>query len=217
MIMRLIILGPPGAGKGTQATKIVEKFNVTHISTGEIFRQHIKAKTDLGNSAKHYIDKGMLVPNEIVIGIIRSRLVEPDCKKGFLLDGFPRNAVQADELNKVLNELDMNIDRVINIEVDDSKLIQRIVNRRVCSECEHTFHLVDNKPKVEGVCDICGAKLYQRKDDTVETVTRRIDIYHELTKPLINYYGEFGIIVNVDGLQSIDQVFGDIAKAIGSE
>jgi len=214
--MRLILLGPPGAGKGTQASKIVEKYNIPHISTGEIFRKNIKSGTELGKAAKQYIDKGMLVPNEVVMGIIKNRLAEVDCKDGFLLDGFPRNEVQANSLDEVLNELDMKLDKVVNIEVDDQQLVERIVNRRVCNKCEHTFHLMFNKPKVEGVCDVCGSKLYQREDDTVETVTRRINVYHELTKPLIKYYEKHGIVVNVDGLQSIDQVFVDIVKEIGS-
>ncbi|MCT4661065.1 MAG: adenylate kinase [Tissierellales bacterium] len=215
--MRVILLGPPGAGKGTQATRIVNEFNIAHISTGEIFRQNIKAGTELGEIAKRYIDQGMLVPDEIAINIIRDRLQKEDCKNGFLLDGFPRNAIQADELDEVLSELHIELNHVVNIEVDDQVLIERIVNRRVCTECEHTFHLVYNPPKNEGVCDICGAKLYQREDDTVETVTRRLDIYHELTKPLIDYYDQHGILVSVNGLQSINDVFGDIAKAIGSE
>lgn len=214
--MRLILLGPPGAGKGTQASKIVEKYNIPHISTGEIFRKNIKSGTELGKASKQYIDKGMLVPNEVVMGIIKNRLAEVDCKDGFLLDGFPRNEVQANSLDEVLNELDMKLDKVVNIEVDDQQLVERIVNRRVCNKCEHTFHLMFNKPKVEGVCDVCGSKLYQREDDTVETVTRRINVYHELTKPLIKYYEKHGIVVNVDGLQSIDQVFVDIVKEIGS-
>lgn len=214
--MRLILLGPPGAGKGTQASKIVEKYNIPHISTGEIFRKNIKSGTELGKAAKQYIDKGMLVPNEVVMGIIKNRLAEVDCKDGFLLDGFPRNEVQANSLDEVLNELNMKLDKVVNIEVDDQQLVERIVNRRVCNKCEHTFHLMFNKPKVEGVCDVCGSKLYQREDDTVETVTRRINVYHELTKPLIKYYEKHGIVVNVDGLQSIDQVFVDIVKEIGS-
>lgn len=215
--MRLILLGPPGAGKGTQATKIVNKYNIPHISTGEIFRQNIKSGTELGKIAKSYIDKGMLVPDELAVDIVKKRLIEQDCEKGFLLDGFPRTDIQADELDNVLKSLDIMLDKVVNIHVDNEILIERIVNRRVCSRCGHTYHLTYNPPQVECKCDMCGGNLYQRDDDTIETVSRRLEIYHELTKPLIDYYKKRGILMTIDGLQSIDKVFCDITDALGSD
>lgn len=215
--MRLILLGPPGAGKGTQAAKIVNKYKIPHISTGEIFRQNIKSGTELGKIAKSYIDKGMLVPDEIAVDIVKKRLIEQDCANGFLLDGFPRNDIQADELDNVLRNLDIMLDKVVNIHVDNEILIERVVNRRVCSRCGQTYHLLYNPPKESEICDACGGSLYQREDDTIETVTRRLEIYHDLTKPLIDYYKNRGILVTIDGLQQIDVVFNDIADALGSD
>lgn len=214
--MRLILLGPPGAGKGTQASGIVKKYNIPHISTGDIFRKNIKEGTELGKKAKEYMDKGLLVPDDIVVAIVKDRLTESDCKDGFLLDGFPRTVAQADALEAELKNLDMQLDKVINIEVDKEALIERAVGRRICKECGATYHIKFNPPKQEGVCDVCGGQLYQRKDDTVETVTKRIEVYIEQTKPLIDYYKDKGILANIDGMQSIDKVFEDIVKALGS-
>lgn len=214
--MRLILLGPPGAGKGTQASGIVKKYNIPHISTGDIFRKNIKEGTELGKKAKEYMDKGLLVPDDIVVAIVKDRLIESDCKDGFLLDGFPRTVAQADALETELKNLNMQLDKVINIEVDKEALIERAVGRRICKECGATYHIKFNPPKQEGVCDVCGGQLYQRKDDTVETVTKRIEVYIEQTKPLIDYYKDKGILANIDGMQSIDKVFEDIVKALGS-
>ncbi|QIB28193.1 adenylate kinase [Caloranaerobacter azorensis] len=210
------IVRSPGAGKGTQASGIVKKYNIPHISTGDIFRKNIKEGTELGKKAKEYIDKGLLVPDDIVVAIVKDRLTESDCKDGFLLDGFPRTVAQADALETELKNLNMQLDKVINIEVDKEALIERAVGRRICKECGATYHIKFNPPKQEGICDICGGELYQRKDDTVETVTKRIEVYLEQTKPLIDYYKDKGILANIDGMQDIDKVFEDIVSALGS-
>ncbi len=215
--MRLILLGPPGAGKGTQAVNIVEKYNIPHISTGDIFRKNIKEGTDLGKKAKEYMDKGLLVPDELVVAIVKDRLTEKDCVEGFLLDGFPRTVVQADSLDDELKGLNYELDKVINIEVSKEELIERAVGRRVCKDCGATYHIKFNPSKIEGKCDVCGGELIQRKDDTVETVTKRIEVYLEQTQPLINYYEKKGILINIDGKQDIDKVFQDIVIALGRE
>lgn len=215
--MKLILLGPPGAGKGTQASEIVKKYNVPHISTGDIFRKNIKEGTQLGLKAKDYMDKGLLVPDELVVEIVKDRLLEDDCKSGFLLDGFPRTVVQAQALNKVLTESSMNLDKVINIQVDKTVLVDRAVGRRICKNCGATFHIKYNPSKVDGKCDVCQGDLYQRADDNEETVSKRIQVYLDQTEPLIGYYAEQGIIITIDGQQSIDKVFQDIALALGSE
>ena len=215
--MRLILLGPPGAGKGTQASSIVKKYNIPHISTGDIFRKNIKEGTGLGKKAKEYMDKGLLVPDDLVVAIVKDRLTEADCKEGFLLDGFPRTVAQADALDIELSKLNYSLDNVINIDVCKEELIERAVGRRVCKDCGATFHIMFNPSKVEGICDVCGGELLQRKDDTVETVTKRIEVYLEQTQPLINYYESKGILVNIDGKQEIDKVFVDIVSAIGSD
>jgi adenylate kinase len=214
--VRLVLLGPPGAGKGTQAAGIVEKFNIPHISTGDIFRKNIKEGTDLGNKAKSYMDKGLLVPDELVVEIVKDRLTEPDCKEGFLLDGFPRTVGQADSLNSELESMNIKLDKVINIDVSKEELIERAVGRRICKECGATYHIKFNPPKQEGVCDICGGSLYQRDDDNEETVTKRIEVYMEQTQPLIEYYREKGILVDINGSQDIDKVFSDIVESLGS-
>lgn len=215
--MRLILLGPPGAGKGTQAANIVEKYKIPHISTGDIFRKNIKEGTDLGKKAKEYMDKGLLVPDDLVVAIVKDRLTEKDCKEGFLLDGFPRTVVQADSLDAELKGLNYELDKVINIEVSKEELIDRAVGRRVCKDCGATYHIKFNPSKLEGKCDACGGELIQRKDDTVETVTKRIEVYLEQTQPLIDYYRKKGILVNIDGKQGIDKVFQDIVTALGRE
>lgn len=215
--MRIILLGPPGAGKGTQAAGIVEKYNIPHISTGDIFRKNIKEGTELGKKAKGYIDQGLLVPDELTVGLVTDRIAQPDCEKGFMLDGFPRNVAQAQHLDKYLREVGISLDKVVNIEVDKDILVGRAVGRRICKSCGATYHVEFNPPKVDGVCDVCGGELYQRADDNEETVSKRIQVYLDETKPLVNYYSEEGIIANINGQQSIDKVFGDIVEALGSE
>lgn len=215
--MRLILLGPPGAGKGTQAAKITEKYNVPHISTGDIFRKNIKEGTELGKKAKEYMNKGLLVPDELVVEIVEDRLKEEDCKDGFLLDGFPRTVNQAEALDKVLNNMNISLDRVINIKVDKNVLVGRAVGRRICRECGLAYHVEFNKSKTPGKCDKCGGELYQRDDDKEETVSRRIEVYLNETAPLINYYSEKGVLVDIDGQKDINKVFEDIVLALGSE
>lgn len=215
--MRIILLGPPGAGKGTQAAGIVEKYNIPHISTGDIFRKNIKEGTELGKKAKGFIDQGLLVPDELTVGLVTDRISQPDCKNGFMLDGFPRNVAQAQHLDKYLKEVGISLDKVVNIEVDKDILVGRAVGRRICKSCGATYHVEFNPPKVDGVCDVCGGELYQRADDNEETVSKRIQVYLDETKPLVNYYSEEGIIANINGQQSIDKVFADIVNALGSE
>jgi len=215
--MRIILLGPPGAGKGTQAAGIVEKYNIPHISTGDIFRKNIKEGTDLGKKAKEYMDQGLLVPDELTVGLVTDRITQADCKNGFMLDGFPRNVAQAEHLDVFLNQENIALDKVVNIEVDKSILVGRAVGRRICKSCGATYHVKFNPPKVEGVCDVCQGELYQRADDTEETVSKRIQVYLDETKPLIDYYTSKGIIANINGQQSIDEVFKDIVSALGSE
>ena len=212
--MRLILLGPPGAGKGTQAAGIVEKYKIPHISTGDIFRQNIKEGTDLGKKAKEYMDQGLLVPDELTVGLVTDRISQPDCGNGFMLDGFPRNVSQAVQLDAFLKEHGIALDKVINIEVDKEKLVARAVGRRICKSCGATYHIEFNPSKEEGVCDIWKGELYQRADDNEETVSKRIQVYLDETKPLADYYSKVGIIADIDGQQSIDKVFNDIVSAL---
>ena len=213
--MRLILLGPPGAGKGTQASAIVERYAIPHISTGDIFRENIKKGTELGKKAKEYMDKGLLVPDELVISIVEDRLQKEDCKEGFLLDGFPRTLDQGEALDKVLSQMGLKLDRVINLDVEKEVLIERAIGRRICKDCGEVYHIKFTPPKKEGVCDKCNGKLYQRDDDTVETVERRIEVYHKQTEPLIDYYKEKGLILDIDGSKDKDSIFEEIAKALG--
>lgn len=215
--MRIILLGPPGAGKGTQAAGIVEKYNIPHISTGDIFRKNIKEGTDLGRKAKEYIDQGLLVPDELTVGLVTDRITQADCKNGFMLDGFPRNVAQAEHLDAFLHQVNISLDKVVNIEVDKSILVGRAVGRRICKSCGATYHVEFNPPKVEGVCNVCQGELYQRADDTEETVSKRIQVYLDETKPLVDYYSSQGIIANINGQQSINTVFEDIVNALGCE
>ena len=215
--MKLILMGPPGAGKGTQAEKLVELYQIPHISTGDMFRKAQKDGTALGLKAKSYMDQGQLVPDEVTVGIVKERLAEDDCKEGFLLDGFPRTVQQADALDGILNELGMELDRVVNIEVDKTFLVDRLTGRRVCRACGATFHITNKAPKVEGVCDKCGGELYQRNDDKVETVSNRLDVYAAQTAPLIEYYQSKGIMSSIDGSKSMEEVLADICAALGSK
>lgn len=213
-MMRLILLGPPGAGKGTQASVITKKFNIPHISTGDIFRANIKEGTELGKKAKGYMDKGLLVPDELVVTIAKDRITKDDCRDGFLLDGFPRTVNQGEALDEELKKMSIQLDKVINIDVEKEVLIQRATGRRVCKDCGATYHVEFNCPKEEGICDLCGGKLLQRDDDKVETVENRIKVYHEQTEPLIDYYTKKGLILNVDGTKPIDEIFQEITKAL---
>ncbi|MCI5938343.1 MAG: adenylate kinase [Bacilli bacterium] len=213
--MKLIIMGPPGAGKGTQAALIKNTLNIPHISTGDMFREAIKNETPLGVEAKRYIDNGELVPDSVTIGLVRERLSNKDCQKGFLLDGFPRTIPQAKALDEILKDLNLNLDAVINIAVDDNVLVDRIVGRRVCPKCKAGYHITNLKPKVDGICDVCGEKLVQRKDDTEETVKNRLNVYANQTKPLLEYYDSYGIVKTIDGVGDIDVIFNNIKSSLG--
>lgn len=207
-------MGPPGAGKGTQAEALVKELGIVHISTGDMFRNAIKEGTDMGNKAKEYMDKGELVPDEVVIGMVKDRLSQDDCSKGFLLDGFPRTVEQAKALDTTLTELGIKLDGVINIVVPMDKLMTRLTGRRVCKGCGVSFHVVFNPPAVEGVCGNCGGELYQRSDDNEESVGTRLKAYEEKTQPLINYYKSKGCLLNVNGDQEIDNVLKDIMEEL---
>lgn len=208
--MNIILMGLPGAGKGTQASEIVKKFPIPHISTGDMFRKAIKDETDLGKEAKSYMDRGELVPGEVTVGIVKERISEDDAKKGFLLDGFPRTIDQAEALNDIMSELGRNIDAVINIEVPEEELMNRLTGRRICEKCGTTYHLVFNPPKVDGICDIDGGKLYQREDDNPETVSNRLNVNVKQSKPILEYYNEKGVLKNIDGAKDIDDVTKDV-------
>lgn len=208
--MNIILMGLPGAGKGTQASEIVKKFPIPHISTGDMFRKAIKDETDLGKEAKSYMDRGELVPDEVTVGIVKERISEDDAKKGFLLDGFPRTIEQAEALNSIMSELDREIDAVINIEVPEEELMNRLTGRRICEKCGTTYHLVFNPPKVDGICDIDGGKLYQREDDNPETVSNRLSVNVKQSKPILEYYNEKGVLKNIDGSKDIDEVTNDV-------
>ncbi|MGN0715744.1 MAG: adenylate kinase [Anaerovoracaceae bacterium] len=214
-MLRTILLGPPGAGKGTQAVKIVEKYGVPHISTGDIFRENIKKGTELGKKAQEYMNRGELVPDDLVIEIATTRLLEDDCKNGFLLDGFPRTVYQAEKLDEFLAAHGSKIDKVLDIAVEKEELITRLTGRRVCKACGASYHVVNIPPKTEGICDACGGELVQRADDNIETVTNRIDVYEAQTKPLVDYYEKAGNIAHIDGATGLDNVFADIVKALG--
>lgn len=213
--MRVILLGPPGAGKGTQAKLISEKFSIPHISTGDIFRANIKEQTPLGIEAKKYIDKGQLVPDEVTIGIVKDRLTKDDCDNGFLLDGFPRTVAQAEALDEFLKNVNKELDVALLIKVPEEFILERMTGRRVCTSCGASYHIKFNPPKQEGKCDICGSELIQRKDDTEATVKERLEVYSKQTYPLINYYNDNGILSEVDGTESIDKVFGDASDILG--
>ena len=214
--MQLLLMGPPGAGKGTQAAELVKKFNIPHISTGDMFRAAVKEGTELGKKAKAVMDAGGLVPDEITIGIVKERLAKDDCKKGFILDGFPRTVEQADALAKILDDLGMKLTRVLNIHVPSSDLIERAVGRRICKSCGATYHIKFNPTKKDGVCDNCGGDLYQRKDDNEETMKNRLSNYEASTKPLIDYYKKVGVYTEIDGRQPIDKVTEELVNVLAS-
>ena len=213
--MNLILLGPPGAGKGTQAAKIIEKYNIPHISTGDIFRKNISEGTRLGKKAKEYMDKGELVPDSLVIEIATDRLTEDDCKNGFLLDGFPRTVEQAVALDAFLGENGKKIDHVLDIDVPKEELMTRLIGRRVCKNCGATYHVTNMPPKIEGICDKCGGELMQRADDTESTVENRIEVYNKQTKPLLNYYDKLGNIAHLDGSIGLEKLFAQIVGILG--
>ena len=215
--MNLILLGPPGAGKGTQAAKIIEKYNIPHISTGDIFRENIKNGTELGKKAQEYMNKGQLVPDELVVEIATDRLSKDDCANGFLLDGFPRTVFQAEELDKYLSAKGSKIDHVLDIEVGREELMIRLTGRRVCGKCGASYHIVNIPPKQEGICDVCGAELTQRKDDNEETAANRIEVYNNETKPLADYYEKAGVLAHIDGEAGLDNVFNAITNILGEQ
>ena len=214
--MNLVLMGLPGAGKGTQAEQIVDKYEIPHISTGDMFRSAIKEGTDLGLQAKSFMDKGELVPDEVTIGIVRERLSKADCEKGFLLDGFPRTVPQAEALETILSDLNREIDFVINIDVKKELLMERLTGRRICKSCGSTYHLVFNPPATEGVCDRCNGELYQRADDNEETVQNRLEVNLKQTKPLLDFYETKGYLRNINGQQDIRKVFADLDELLGS-
>jgi len=214
--MKLLIMGRPGAGKGTQAVNIREYYNIPHISTGDMFRAAIKNKTALGLEAKSYMDKGALVPDEVTIGIVKARLLEDDCKKGFLLDGFPRTIAQAEALDAFLKENGIKLDAVLDVNVPAEILVRRMVGRRVCKTCGATYHVEFNPSKVEGVCDNCGSPLIQRADDTEATAKNRLAVYDNQTAPLLEFYKKQNILKTVNGDQPLDKVFEDIKSVLGA-
>lgn len=214
--MKIIMLGAPGAGKGTQAKKIAEKYDIPHISTGDIFRANIKNGTELGQKAKTYMDQGLLVPDELVCDLVVDRVQQDDCKKGYILDGFPRTIPQAESLDAALSRLGEAVDYAINVEVPDENIVKRMGGRRACVGCGATYHLVYAAPKKEGICDNCGAELILRDDDKPETVQKRLGVYHEQTQPLIDYYTKKGILKEVDGTMDMGDVFKAIVEILGA-
>lgn len=213
--MKIIMLGAPGAGKGTQAKKIAEKYSIPHISTGDIFRANIKNGTELGMKAKTYMDQGLLVPDELVVDLVVDRLAQDDCANGCVLDGFPRTIPQAEALDRALTAVGQSVDFAINVEVPDENIVKRMSGRRACVNCGATYHIVYAPTKVENVCDTCQGDLILRDDDKPETVQKRLNVYHEQTQPLIDYYTKKNILVEVDGTVDIDDVFAAIVKVLG--
>ncbi len=214
--MKIIMLGAPGAGKGTQADKICAKYNIPHISTGDIFRANIKNNTELGQKAKSYMDQGLLVPDELVVDLVVDRVKAEDCQNGYVLDGFPRTIPQAEALDAALAKGGEKVDFAINVEVPDENIINRMSGRRACLTCGATYHIVYNPTKAEGVCDKCNAEVVLRDDDKPETVKKRLDVYHEQTQPLIDYYNGKGVLNEVDGTQDMEDVFNAIIEILGA-
>ena len=215
--MYILLMGPPGAGKGTQAERLVEKYNIPHISTGDMFRSAVKQGTELGKEAKKYMDAGQLVPDSVTIGIVRESLSNPENQKGFILDGFPRTEEQADALDRILSDLDIKLNGVVDITVPSGILVERVTGRRICKSCGATYHVVFNPPKTEGICDKCGGTLYQRDDDREDTVKKRMEVYDIQTKPLIEHYSKLGLYIPIEGTQDIDKVFSDIIEKLGNK
>ncbi|MCI7740234.1 MAG: adenylate kinase [Lachnospiraceae bacterium] len=213
--MRIIMLGAPGAGKGTQAKKIAEKYNIPHISTGDIFRANIKNGTELGVKAKSYMDQGLLVPDELVVDLVADRIQQDDAKAGYVLDGFPRTIPQAESLDAALAKMGQKIDYAVDVEVPDENIVNRMSGRRACVKCGATYHLQYAKPKAEGVCDVCGEQLILRDDDKPETVQKRLGVYHQQTQPLIDYYENQNVLKEVDGTKDMEEVFADIVSILG--
>lgn len=213
--MKIIMLGAPGAGKGTQAKQIADKYSIPHISTGDIFRANIKNGTELGKKAKQYMDQGALVPDELTCDLVMDRIQQDDCKNGFVLDGFPRTIPQAEALDAALEKINEKMDYAIDVDVPDENIVNRMSGRRACLNCGATYHLISIPPKVEGICDRCGSEIVLREDDKPETVQKRLKVYHEQTQPLIEYYSGKGVLKEVDGTQPMDDVFAAIVKILG--
>lgn len=213
--MNIILLGPPGAGKGTQAKRLIDKYGIPQISTGDMLRAALKAGTPLGLEAKKYMDQGALVPDSVVIGLVKERIQQSDCAKGYMLDGFPRNVSQAEALDKMLGELKQKIDHVVSIDVPSEELVGRLTGRRTCRACGGGFHVMFDPPKKEGVCDKCGGELYQRDDDNVATVTSRLQVYEGQTKPLIDYYTKQTKLRGINGVGDMGDIFGRITAVLG--
>lgn len=214
--MKIIMLGAPGAGKGTQAKKIAEKYHIPHISTGDIFRANIKNGTELGKQAKTYMDQGLLVPDELTVNLVIDRVQKEDCANGYVLDGFPRTIPQAEALTKALEGLGEKLDYAIDVDVPDENIVNRMSGRRACVGCGATYHVKYNAPKTEGVCDVCGEKLILRPDDEPETVLKRLGVYHDQTQPLIDYYAKAGVLKEVDGTLDMEDVFQAIVDVLGA-
>jgi len=212
--VRLILLGAPGAGKGTQAKKLIEKYGIPQISTGDILRKAVADGTPLGKEAKSYMDKGELVPDSVVIGLVKERLAQDDCKKGYILDGFPRNTAQAEALDKVLNDMGMPLDSALSVDVPKDDLMKRLTGRRTCRKCQQMYNIYFSTSNKEGICDKCGGELYQRDDDREDTIKKRLDVYEAQTAPLIDYYSKKGILKTVQGIGSIDEIFNKVCAVL---